>query len=86
MARLKEEYGDDFHPIMKLAQNCVFLQEDADNEEDLASKVAKVKTANAEWARIAEYTEPKLKATDLTVEGEEGIIVQIVQFEDTIIE
>lgn len=64
LARLREEYGDDFHPIMKLARNCVFLQEDADNEEDQEKRAVKVKAANAEWSRMAEFVEPKLKAVE----------------------
>ena len=83
MDRLKKMYGDDFHPIMNMAKNCVDLQEkvdeiappEADDEgnispEDLAeyaaNKVMAIKVANAEWARIAEYTEPKLKAVEVS--------------------
>jgi len=66
LARLKQEYGKDFHPIMKMAQNCVELQNDAETEEDASDRMTKLKAANAEWSRVAEYTEPKLKATEYT--------------------
>lgn len=82
--RLQKMYGDDFHPIIKIAQNCVTLQErvdeikvpdiDVDTSADgietavaaHKAKVDAIKTANNEWSRIAEYTEPKLKAMELT--------------------
>lgn len=84
--RLQEMYGDDFHPIIQIAKNCVELQEKVDGlvkpEPDdngvcdqgeldtyAANKVAAIKVANNEWSRIAEYTEPKLKAIELTGPG-----------------
>lgn len=80
--RLQEMYGDDFHPIVQIAKNCVELQEKVDSIPDpepddngvispedvanhAASKVIAIKTANNEWSRIAEYTEPKLKAIEI---------------------
>ena len=79
LARLKEEYGDDFHPIMKLARNCVYLQEAADKEKDAEKREMKVKAANAEWARMAEYTEPKLKSADINV-NTDVTVVEIQRF------
>ncbi len=72
-------YGEDFHPIMKMARNCDILQRQADKmmemvvdmdlEEANRPKVEDINkaicTANAEWYRIAEYTEPKLKAVEI---------------------
>lgn len=82
--RLQDMYGEDFHPIIKIAENCVELQDNADSievpelteaptvdevEAKIDAQKARVKSiqlANAEWSRIAEYTEPKLKATELS--------------------
>ena len=80
--RLQDMYGEDFHPIVKIAENCVELQSkvdaipepepDADGlitaeaiAEHAAQKVMAIKVANHEWSRIAEYTEPKLKAIEI---------------------
>jgi len=77
-------YGEDFHPIIKIAENCVELQERVEAieipelpeeptvEEIEATAIARdgkvnaIKVANNEWSRIAEYTEPKLKATEIS--------------------
>ncbi len=71
--RLKYMYGKDFHPIMRIADNCVVLQLKADKipfESD--EKVLALQKCNAEWSRMVEYVEPKLKAievrADLVVE------------------
>lgn len=82
--RLQDMYGDDFHPIIKIAENCVALQEEADNLEDIDKKHIALKSANAEWSRIAEFTEPKLKATELT--GPEGGPVQIEEIRRSIVD
>jgi len=85
--RLQDMYGKDFHPIIKMAENCVELQgrvesieipvpEKAPTTEEIDeivaarnNKVTAIKDANSEWARIAEYTEPKLKATEISGPG-----------------
>ena len=63
--RLEAMYGDDFHPIMKIAANCVELQEAADALKDPEERRAALKSANAEWSRISEYSEPKLKSIEV---------------------
>ncbi len=65
--RLEEMYDKDFHPIMQIAKNCVELQKAADDieDKDKDKKAIALKSANAEWSRIAEYTEPKLKAIEI---------------------
>ena len=59
--RLQDMYGDDFHPIMKMAENAVKLQASA----DLDPESANFKAALDGWEKIAQYVEPKLKAVDL---------------------
>jgi len=34
LTRLQDIYGDDFHPIMKIAENCATIQDIADNCKD----------------------------------------------------
>ncbi len=67
LKRLQDMYGEDFHPIMNIAQNCVELQQAAQDALD-CDRESKLKAANAEWSRIAEYTEPKLKAVEHSVD------------------
>lgn len=82
--RLQAMYGKDFHPIIKIAENCVELQERVEaivipelpeepTDDDIKAvataregKVNAIRVANNEWSRIAEYTEPKLKAMELS--------------------
>jgi len=84
--KLQEMYGDDFHPIMKMAGNAKLLQDKVDSMMDsegtidverdgllfaepkekpeYENVVKAIQAANAEWSRVAEYTEPKLKAVE----------------------
>ena len=75
MKRLQDMYGEDFHPIMKMAQNCVTLQKIAYEHKDGGVSVGDsgvvdasvaAKNANDAWEKVAQYVEPKLKATEFT--------------------
>lgn len=70
MNRLQEQYGDDFHPIMKMADNAVRLQEILDEvpPEDIDKLFVGLKMSVDAWDKIAQYTEPKLKAIEVTGE------------------
>lgn len=63
--RLQDMYGDDFHPILRMAENAVTLHERA--RETLDPDALKV-SIDA-WDKIAAYTEPKLKASEITLEA-----------------
>lgn len=73
--RLRDMYGDDFHPIMRMAENAVVLHEQA----KASMEPGDLRLSIDAWDKIAQYTEPKLKATeidltgDLTVEHPEAI-------------
>lgn len=73
--RLQDMYGDDFHPIMRMAENAATLHEQARETLDSAD----LRLSIDAWDKIAQYTEPKLKATevdltgDITVEHPEAI-------------
>ena len=66
--RLQDMYGEEFHPIMKMAENAVRAQELIDDyddsEADPQALFAGLKFAVDAWDKIAQYTEPKLKAID----------------------
>ena len=96
MNRLKDLYGDDFHPILKIAGNCVTLQSEVDEikvpdipknqtvkakekrANALVARSGAIQRANHEWARIAEYTEPKLKAVQVDLNSDmEGLVLEM---------
>jgi len=65
--RLQDMYGEDFHPIMKMAEQAVRLHEravDGDCQDIKASLDA--------WDKVAAYTEPKLKATEVDLTSSDG--------------
>lgn len=92
--RLQKMYGDDFHPIMNMAQNAVVLQKIADEHAEGMVTIAKTErgpeiinastsavNAIAAWDKVAAYTEPKLKALEISGPGEDGAItLQAVEF------
>jgi hypothetical protein len=64
--KLKEMYGEDFHPIMRMAENAVSLQNIAEAEQDVQA----LKAALDGWDKVAQYTEPKLKAIEHSLDDE----------------
>ncbi|MDA9232077.1 hypothetical protein N9O85_02400, partial [Porticoccaceae bacterium] len=59
--RLQEMYGDDFHPILKMAENATTLHRVAAE----SSSVSDLKLSIDAWDKVAQYTEPKVKAIDI---------------------
>ena len=59
--RLQDIYGDDFHPILRMAENATTLHRIAAE----SSSVSDLKLSIDAWDKIAQYTEPKLKAIDI---------------------
>ena len=72
MSRLQSMYGKDFHPILRLADNAVRLDEMAKESNDVTAIRASVDA----WDRIAQYTEPKLKAVEVKADNELVVSVQ----------
>ena len=68
--KLKDMYGDDFHPIMNMAENAVKLQAAADENPEAST----YKAAIDGWEKIAQYVEPKLKAVEMTGKDGSGLI------------
>ena len=71
LARLQDMYGEQFHPILKMAEAASTLDYIAEEEGDVTALNAAV---NA-WSKVAEYTEPKLKAVE--IRADEGAVVAI---------
>ena len=63
--RLQDMYGDDFHPIMKMAESAVRLHGLAAQTQS----VSDLKCSIDAWDKIAQYTEPRLKSVDLGIDG-----------------
>jgi hypothetical protein len=71
LARLQDMYGEQFHPIMKMAEAASKLDYIAEQEGDVAALTAALNG----WGKIAEYTEPKLKAVE--VRADDSAIVRV---------
>ena len=69
--RLQDMYGQDFHPIMKMAENAVRLHDIASRNDTIDD----LKRSIDAWDRIAKYTELKLKAVACC--HEEGFLVNV---------
>jgi citrate synthase len=63
--RLQDMYGEDFHPIMQAAANAKMLHDKARSTEDPNDLKASIDA----WDKIAQYTEPKLKATEIHLDA-----------------
>jgi hypothetical protein len=63
--RLQEMFGEEFHPIMRMAENAATLHEQARATMDTAD----LKSSIDAWDKIAAYTEPKLKASEVSLEA-----------------
>lgn len=61
LKKLQDMYGEDFNPVIKMAENAVKLQEIADASADDANDR---KAALDGWDKVANYVEPKLKAVE----------------------
>ena len=67
--RLQEQYGEQFHPIMRMAECAVKMGDMTKQLEDEGANPRELLVAyRAElesWSKIAEYTEPKLRAVEI---------------------
>lgn len=73
--RLKDMYGDDFDPIMKMAENAFRAQELLKDERGSEFEFDMIIKTNGLWSSIAEYCAPKLKAVEHS--GPDGEPLQI---------
>lgn len=75
LARLQDEYGEQFHPIMNMAKNAVELQRIVDTLPENVEKGSAIIEASKLWEGLAQYVEPKLKAIEHNVgDGSEGTL------------
>ena len=82
LARLQDMYGESFHPILKMAEAASKLDYIAEEEGDVTALNAAV---NA-WSKVAEYTEPKLKAVEIRADEGAVVAIQRKRFDGTAIE
>lgn len=70
---LRQQYGEDFHPIMRMAKHAVELDRliEESPQEAAENGVSRMDAINA-WDKVAAYTEPKLKALEITAEVSDG--------------
>ena len=70
LKRLQDMYGEEFHPIMKMADIA------ADDDNDIRLRFDA-------WKEIAKYTEAQLKAVEIT--GEDGGPITVANVKRTIV-
>ena len=64
--KLQDMYGDDFHPILRMAENATILHGIAAETKCVSSLKASIDA----WDKVARYTEPKLKAVDIGLDSD----------------
>jgi len=69
LRQLREQFGEDFDPICKLAQANAELHKIAMKNRN----TGELKMAVDGWDKLAQYLVPKLKAMEVDVTGEVGI-------------
>lgn len=75
-------YGDDFHPILRMAENAVKLQElmESVSDDEKGVIIQGIKASIDAWDKIAQYTEPKLKAVEHTGGTDNSLSVNIMNY------
>ena len=71
--RLQDMYGEQFDPVMKMAQQAVKLDELAESEPSVSNQKESIQA----WGKIAEFVSPKLKAVEMT--GDTGITLNVTR-------
>ena len=61
--RLQDMFGDEFHPIMRMAEQAAKLH----NQAIETNTANDLKASIDAWDKVAQYTEPKLKAMEIDV-------------------
>ena len=80
--RLKDMFGEDFDPIIRMAEQATELHSVAGERGDVASLKASIDA----WDKVAAYVEPKLKATSCDPELGEPVpfVINIVEPRESI--
>jgi len=77
VSRLQAMYGKDFDPIMKMAEQAVRIHEQTSGVSDIDD----LKSSIDAWDKIAQYTTPKLKALEVSGDGDNGeIIIKTISY------
>ena len=73
--RLKEQYGEDFDVIMKMAE-----AQSALHKKAMATKAqADLKMTVDGWDKLAQYLTPKLKAVEVDLSNDDGSLKAITE-------
>jgi len=82
--RLQDMYGEDFHPILRMAENAAKLQDILDivPKEELGILIQGMKASIDAWDKIAQYTEPKLKAIEVSGGTDDNLTIKLVNYAD----
>ncbi len=75
-------YGDEFHPILKMAENADKLQKIMEGlpEDEKGIIIQGMKASIDAWDKIAQYTEPKLKAVEHSGGTDNTLNVNVVNY------
>ena len=76
LSRLQTMYGEDYHPIMQMAEMVDMLYKRVKLLGDTASNEQIVEVVKACDA-LAPYIQPKLKAIELSTDGDLGVIFNL---------
>ena len=63
--RLQDMYGEDFNPVLRMAEQADRLHKIA----EMAGDVPSIKASIDAWDKIAVYVEPKLKSVEIKSEN-----------------
>jgi heterodisulfide reductase subunit B len=77
--KLQEMYGEKFDAILKACENAFRMQEIAEQTQAMDEEFERRKDCVGAWEKVAQYTTPKLKAIELSGQGEGGEIQVVVQ-------
>ena len=69
--RLQDMYGEQFDPVMRMAQQAVKLDELAEGDPSVSNQKESIQA----WGKIAEFVSPKLKAVELS--GDTGVTLKV---------
>tara|TARA_E500000178_G_scaffold180820_1_gene179543 strand:+ start:398 stop:730 length:333 start_codon:yes stop_codon:yes gene_type:complete len=75
--RLQDVYGQDFHPIITMAENAVKLHDTASKNDNIND----LKRSIIAWDRIAKCTEPKRKVVDYYPKEDRVVNVVVKRFD-----
>ena len=97
MNRLRELYGDDFDPVIKMSENADFMHqlsetarkavesEEPTIDSPLVEAAAKASKDSIDaWDKVAKYTTPQLKSIEVNLDANVGIHEGLPEVDDLV--